>query len=130
MKAIFSLALWMVLTNITSQVRLGYTSSEIQKELSKNKYITEEGIDEEGDPYLLIESKYIFTVYFFDNDESYVCLISPKTKDVLTALKEQNNKECIIISDTEWKLKSPNGYVCIELELNDTEMPYFRWYEE
>jgi hypothetical protein len=125
-KFLIAVSVILFTTYVHGQARLGASVSEIKEEFHDEKFTS--GNDSDGDFYLAAEFERANVVYYFRNKQErcYITIINPKTQGDLNFYVEMYNKQYTIISPTEWRMYSANGYANVELKFNE-EYTYFIW---
>lgn len=99
-----------ILSTLQAQSRSGYTANEIINEFSNQTLYN--GVTNDGIPYIYFETyDYLMVYYFNENRQCFMCLQVVKNISYLNFKVEKLNKECVIVSDKEWKLYHLNGNI-------------------
>jgi len=120
MKKLLLLCVFGLITNFMfSQARIGYSEKQIKDEFYDCKF--EIKYSDYGQKYITTNDFYrCFVFYYFDeNNICSSCLIVPKTSGDLNFYVEEYNKECVIISNTQWKFYTNSGIIDINLIFGD-----------
>lgn len=122
---------------VFSQVRMGYTVSQIKSDLGYDLTYEFKSFTYDGATYYYLsfstDNAMVFH-YFTSRDydaKAIMAKIVPFTQGDLNLYVETYNKQYVIISSTEWKAYMGTGIMKIKLKYDEEgEYAYFLWSEE
>ena len=114
---------------VNSQVRMGYTSYEINKEFS-GTYEIKSNYDSKGYLFYTIDFEHSNIFYFFGkNDKCTSCIILPSSQARVNGLSEEYNKKYTVITDSQWRAYLSGGAICNVYLKHDKDYGYFFLWE-
>ncbi len=124
---IFSVLMFAISMVFGQVDKIGLSFDQIQSEYKTE--ITGSGINENGQMFLVSESKDISVTYVFDeNAVCVICYVFPANEKVYMEIVNSYNSGYNAVTNMKWKSKSNGSEVTIEQKTNANSKVYFEIY--
>jgi hypothetical protein len=126
-KLVMTMVLMVMLLSSFSQVRIGYTESELKQEFEDNGFYRL--YDENEEKYLISTFKKALVIYYFTGDISTTVSVLPTNLAEYNFYRRHYDQLYVRVSKNKWKAVLNDKAFVIELRKDNNGRKYFYWRE-